>query len=137
MGLAHLVQGIIMVLLALFVITDLQDFMPDIVAYHMGLNENFELITVSKVLFQLPFALVATGFVFLSAFFHFLIVLFKKTYLKQIEKGYNPPNLIKDDDKNGYDFSQYVSFEEFKRLENLTEIEKEMFDIYKLNSLQP
>lgn len=89
MGLAHFVQGVIMVLLALFVITDLQDFMPDIVAYHMGLNENFELVTVSKVLFQLPFALVATGFVFLSAFFHFLIVLFKKTYLKQIEKGYN------------------------------------------------
>jgi hypothetical protein len=48
----------------------------------------------------------------------------------QIEKGYNPLNMIKDNSKNGYDFGQYVSFEEFKRLENLTEIEKEMFDIY-------
>jgi len=38
--------------------------------------------------------------------------------------------MIKDNSKNGYDFGQYVSFEEFKRLENLTEIEKEMFDIY-------
>jgi hypothetical protein len=89
MGLAHFVQGAIMVVLALFVLTDLKDFNPDIVAYYIGLNENFELITLSKVLFQLPFALVSTGFIFLSAFFHLLIVLFKKTYLKQIERGYN------------------------------------------------
>jgi hypothetical protein len=89
MGLAHFIQGSIMVLLALFVLTDLQDFQPNIVAYYMSLDENFELITTSKVLFQIPFALVTTGFVFISAFFHFLIVLFKKTYKRQIESGYN------------------------------------------------
>jgi hypothetical protein len=47
-----------------------------------------------------------------------------------INKGYNPPNMIKDNSKNGYDFGQYISFEEFKRLENISEMKKEMFNIY-------
>jgi len=75
MGIAHFIQAVIMVLIALFVIQDL--------------NEDFELITASKVLFTLPFSLVTTSFLFLSAFFHFLIVKYQKTYITQIEKGYN------------------------------------------------
>lgn len=89
MGFAHLIQAIIMVLIALFIIQDLTDFQPVIIVYYQGLNENFELVTLSRVLFELPFSIVTTSFLFLSAFFHFLIVLFKKSYTKQIEKGYN------------------------------------------------
>ncbi len=89
MGIAHFIQAVVMVLIALFVIQDLQEFQPDIIVYYQDLNENFELITASKVLFTLPFSLVTTSFLFLSAFFHFLIVVFKKTYIQQIEKGYN------------------------------------------------
>jgi hypothetical protein len=89
MGFAHLIQAIIMVLIALFLLDDLLDFQPEIIVYYQGLNDNFELVTLSRVLFELPFSLVTTSFLFLSAFFHFLIVLNKKTYTKQIEKGYN------------------------------------------------
>ena len=89
MGIAHFVQATVMVVLALFVLPDLTEFEPSIIAYHMALNDQFELITVSKELFKLPFSLVTTGFLFLSAFFHFLIVLFKKNYEKQINNGYN------------------------------------------------
>jgi hypothetical protein len=88
MSLAHFVQGTIMVLLAVF-ITDLQDFQPEILANYMSLSEAGEVITVSKVLFKLPFAFVTTGFIFLSAFFHLLIVIFNKTYMNQIKRGYN------------------------------------------------
>jgi hypothetical protein len=88
MSLAHFVQGTIMVLLAVF-ITDLQDFQPEILANYMSLSETGEVITVSKVLFKLPFAFVTTGFIFLSAFFHLLIVIFNKTYMNQIKLGYN------------------------------------------------
>lgn len=88
MSLAHFIQGSIMVLLAVF-ITDLQDFQPEILANFMSLSESGEVITVSKVLFKLPFAFVTTGFIFLSAFFHLLIVIFNKTYLNQIKRGYN------------------------------------------------
>ena len=77
MGIAHFIQAVIMVLIALFVIQDLQEFQPDIIVYYQDLNEDFELITASKVLFTLPFSLVTTSFLFLSAFFHFLIVFHK------------------------------------------------------------
>ncbi len=90
MGLAHLVQAIIMVLIALFIIEDLQEFQPTIVAFHQDLDpQTNALITVSRELFTLPFALVTTGFLFLSALFHFLVVLFKDRYLEGIHKGYN------------------------------------------------
>ena len=89
MGIAHFLQAVIMVILAVFVINDLQEFQPNIFVYYQDLNENFELITASKVLFTLPFSLVTTSFLFLSALFHFLIVKYKKTYITQIEKGYN------------------------------------------------
>lgn len=89
MGIAHFLQASLMVVLAVFVLPDLTEFEPSIVAYHMDLNDQFELITVAKELFTLPFALITTGFLFLSAFFHFLIVLFKKNYEKQIKSGYN------------------------------------------------
>lgn len=89
MGIAHFVQASLMVLVALFVLPDLTEFEPSIVAYHMDLNAEFELITVAKELFRLPFALVATGFLFLSALFHFIIVIFKRNYEKQITLGYN------------------------------------------------
>jgi len=89
MGFAHLIQAIIMVFIALFVIQDLTEFQPEIIVYYQGLNENFELVTLSRVLFELPFSIITTSFLFLSAIFHFVIVANQKTYVKQIEKGYN------------------------------------------------
>lgn len=89
MGFLHLVQALIMIGLALFVLTDLTEFEPRIIAYHMDLNDNFELITTSKTLFRLPFALVTTGFLFLSAGFHFLVYFSEEKYLKGIKLGYN------------------------------------------------
>ncbi len=82
MGFAHLIQAIIMVFIALFVIQDLTEFQPEIIVYYQGLNENFELVTLSRVLFELPFSIITTSFLFLSAIFHFVIVANQKTYVK-------------------------------------------------------
>jgi hypothetical protein len=89
MGFVHLTQALIMVILALFVLPDLTEFEPRIIVYFMDLNENFELITSSRTLFRLPFALITTGFLFLSAGFHFLVYFSKEPYLKGIKLGYN------------------------------------------------
>lgn len=90
MGMAHLVQAILMVIIALFVLEDLQEFQPAIVAFHQDLDpQTNALVTVSRTLFTLPFALVTTFFLFLSAGFHFLVVLFKERYLADIGRGVN------------------------------------------------
>lgn len=90
MGIAHFVQATLMVLIALFIIDDLQEFQPSIVAFYQDIDlQTNTLMTVSRELFTLPFALITTLFLFLSAFFHLLVVLFKDKYLKGIEKQYN------------------------------------------------
>ena len=90
MGLAHLIQASLMVIIALFILEDLQEFQPMIVAFHQDLDTTTNtLITVSRDLFTLPFALVTTFFLFLSALFHFLVVFFKERYLRGLEKHYN------------------------------------------------
>jgi hypothetical protein len=89
MGLVHLVQGVILVILAL-TISDFRDFQPDIVARFYGPLPLGGYGPVEEILFTLPVALLASFFILLSALFHFLISgPFKKTYLKQIDKGIN------------------------------------------------
>lgn len=90
MGFVHLIQAIVMVLIALFVLEDLQEFEPAIVAFYQDVNaDTLELFTTQRELFTLPFALVTTGFLFLSAFFHFLVALRKHHYLDGIYREHN------------------------------------------------
>lgn len=89
MGLFHFVQALIMLALALFLVRDLAEFEPVIVARFMDLTDTGELIANSKDLFTLPFAIATTTFLFVSAFFHGLIVFKKEAYLSGIKKGYN------------------------------------------------
>lgn len=89
MGFLHLIQAIIMVIIALFILPDLTEFEPRIIAYYMDLNENLELVTTSRTLFRLPFAIITTGFLFLSATFHFIVYFSKEKYLEGMKLGYN------------------------------------------------
>lgn len=73
MGFLHLIQGIIMAYLALSV-DKVMAFKPTIYSYFLTFDETAgRLVTEEKVLFELPFALIVSLFLFISAFFHFLI----------------------------------------------------------------
>ena len=90
MGLLHLLQGIAMVLLATVIFPDLGDFKPSIIQFYQTVNpQTLDLFVTSRELFQLPYALMASSFLLLSALFHFIIVINKTKYLKMIRKGYN------------------------------------------------
>lgn len=90
MGLIHFVQGVILVVMAL-TMDVFADFQPTIVARFFGPIEGGGYGPVAEALFDLPVALLAAGFILLSALFHFLIsVPFKQAYLTNVEKGINP-----------------------------------------------
>ena len=90
MGLLHLVQGILMVLLVLVWFPELGDFKPTIIQLYQTLNpQNLSLFVTSKDLFDVPYALLASSFLLLSALFHFIIVVNKDKYLGMVSKGYN------------------------------------------------
>ena len=89
MGIVHLVQGLILVVLALTV-PEFRDYTADIVGRFYGPVEG-GYAPVEEVMFAIPVALSASFFILLSAGFHFLIsVPFKKQYLANVEKGINP-----------------------------------------------
>lgn len=89
MGLLHLVQAIVMLALAL----NLQkaiDFKPMITSSYLKFDETqMRLITDTTDLFTIPFAAVASIFLFISAFFHFYIVFKKEKYIDGLEKNIN------------------------------------------------
>jgi hypothetical protein len=90
MGIVHLVQGIILTILAL-TLDVIVDFKPEIVARFFGEISPGIYGPVTSVLFTLPVGLLAASFILLSAGFHFLISIpFKKQYLINVEKGINP-----------------------------------------------
>ncbi|MDY3196156.1 MAG: heliorhodopsin HeR [Paracholeplasma sp.] len=93
MGGLHLIQAILMVFLASSVIQKIGEFQPDITLNYLFYNPITETLELtSKVLFQLPFGLMVALFLFLSAFFHALIALPKKTndkYNKDLMVGIN------------------------------------------------
>lgn len=80
MGSLHLVQGLVMLLLALFV-TKITEYKPTItttyLAYDPVLNA---LVPEVKELFNLPFGIMVSLFLFISAFFHFLVSSSRKYY---------------------------------------------------------
>lgn len=81
MGSIHLVQALIMLCMALFV-SKIAVYKPPVttafLAYNPILND---LVSTTKVLFYLPFGVLVAVFLFISAFFHYLVSIPKKINL--------------------------------------------------------
>jgi hypothetical protein len=91
MGSLHLLQAIAMVVLAVVIFPELLDYEPTIIQYYQTIDmATGELITVSQNLFSFPYAIFASSFLFLSAFFHYFIFANRKAYNKYLAKGINP-----------------------------------------------
>jgi hypothetical protein len=89
MGGLHLVQGLVLLILALTVET-FREFTPTIVGLFFRTIGEDQYAPMMIAMFDLPVAVLASVFILLSATFHFLIsVVFKKHYLAQIERGIN------------------------------------------------
>ncbi|XFA99176.1 heliorhodopsin HeR [Candidatus Izemoplasma sp. B36] len=93
MGGLHLIQGIIMLILAGTVIQNISEFKPTITQIYLFYNTNtMSLETGIKQLFDLPFGVLVAVFLLLSALAHAIISLPKFTndiYNKDLEKGIN------------------------------------------------
>lgn len=90
MGGLHLVQGVLMIFLIPTLLVNIAQFRPTIVQYYL----DYDFITQSlflnqRSLFELPFATLVGVFLLLSALAHALVVLFKKRYISDLEKGIN------------------------------------------------
>lgn len=92
MGSIHLLQAVVMLFLAIFV-KQIADFKPGItttyLAYEQAINA---LVSTTKTLFNLPFGILVSLFLFVSAFFHFLAGVPKKVndyYNRGLEKHIN------------------------------------------------
>lgn len=90
MGMVHLVQAVIMLILASTVIQKIAEFQPQIIQYYQTFNVSTRsLETASKQLFQLPFGVLVACFLFISAGAHFIIVLKSESYVEGLKKGIN------------------------------------------------
>lgn len=90
MGAFHLVQAIIMLFLATSVIQKIGEFQPTIIQYFQTFNETTRSLEVtSKELFDLPFGILVSSFLFISAIAHFAIYLSKDKYTDDLKKGIN------------------------------------------------
>ncbi|MGE4572311.1 MAG: heliorhodopsin HeR [Candidatus Izemoplasmatales bacterium] len=97
MGGVHLLQGIIMLILAYTVVQNalLEGaplFQPDITISFLDFVEGEGLVLDTNVLFGLPFVVLVASFLFLSALAHAIISIPKKTYAiytRDLEKGMN------------------------------------------------
>lgn len=93
MGLLHLVQAIAMVFLAVTVIEKIAEFQPEIVQFYIRYNPITQALEVdTKSLFLLPFGLMVSLFLFVSAFAHALISIPTKlfnVYEKDLQQGIN------------------------------------------------
>jgi hypothetical protein len=93
MGLLHLVQGILMIILATSVIQKIAEFSPKITQLYLTFNtQTKSLEPASRELFQLPFGILVGTFLLISAIAHALISLPTKTnaiYNSDLEKGIN------------------------------------------------
>ena len=93
MGFFHLLQAVIMAILATSVIQTISEFKPQITQFYLTYNtQTMSLEQVSKNLFELPFGLMVALFLFISALAHALISLPKKLnaiYNADLERGIN------------------------------------------------
>ncbi|MHB8097074.1 MAG: heliorhodopsin HeR [Erysipelotrichaceae bacterium] len=91
MGAFHLVQAVAMLFLATNVIQKISEFQPTIVQYYQQFNfETMSLEVVSKELFQLPFGILVSSFLFISALAHGFIYLNSKKYQEHLTNNINP-----------------------------------------------
>lgn len=78
MGCFHFIQGLMMLILS-FVFDKIVEFTPTIYGTFLGYNETLNVLMNEQIkLFNLPFGVLVSCFLFLSAFFHFIISLFPK-----------------------------------------------------------
>ncbi len=91
MGGMHLVQGVLMLFLLDGIIENIAEFQPGIIQFYLTYDPILQsLVLASKPLFDLPFGVLVSVFLFLSALFHFLVAFpFNKTYNADLEKGIN------------------------------------------------
>lgn len=90
MGSFHLIQGILMLILATTVIQKISEFQPQIIQFYQRFNtETRSLETASKVLFKLPFGMMVASFLLISAIAHGIIVMNSTQYFKDLQKGIN------------------------------------------------
>lgn len=91
MGTFHLIQGIFMLCVALTV-EKVINFKPLIVSNFLEYNKVIgRLITVTKEVFNLPFGILVSSFLFLSAMFHFIISSkrYKNKYMEGLKNHIN------------------------------------------------
>jgi hypothetical protein len=93
MGGLHLIQGIIMLVLATRVIQTIAEFTPTITQYYITFNVATQSLEVAgRDLFELPFGILVAMFLLISAAAHALIALPRKThemYKRDLERGIN------------------------------------------------
>ena len=93
MGAIHLIQGVIMLVLAFTVISKISEFAPVITQNFIQYNPTTEALEVaSKELFTLPFGVLVACFLFISALAHAIIAIPDKTnkkYNEDLAKGIN------------------------------------------------
>jgi len=93
MGLLHLIQGIVMLILAFTVIEAAGVYAPTITVSFLDYDQTLgALVQGSNEIFDLPFAVLVSSFLFISAIAHAIISLPKKTnmiYNRDLEKGIN------------------------------------------------
>ena len=90
MGAIHLVQGVIMILLATSVIQKIAEFQPTIVQYYLTFNPvTRSLEPARKDLFTLPFGILVACFLLISAAAHGLIALNSDKYFRDLKRGIN------------------------------------------------
>lgn len=92
MGILHFIQGSLMLIFAL-TIDKISSFKLPIFSNFLKFDTTtMRLVTDNQKLYNFPFAMVVSLFLFVSALFHFLIVMPRtnKIYNQRIEKGINP-----------------------------------------------
>jgi hypothetical protein len=90
MGILHLIQAFMMLFLATSVISKIAEFSPKITKLFLEYNqETKSLEQSSSVLFELPFGILVSLFLFISAGAHFFIVYKKKRYVEDLKNGIN------------------------------------------------
>jgi hypothetical protein len=93
MGALHLVQGVLMLILATSVIQKIAEFTPVIKQFYITYNTSTQsLETVGRTLFELPFGIFVALFLLISALAHALISLPNKlnaVYNADLAKGIN------------------------------------------------
>ena len=78
MGGLHLIQGLMMLVLASTVIQKISEFQPTITQNYLAFVEGQGLVLQSKDLFNLPFGIFVASFLLISALAHALISFPKK-----------------------------------------------------------